>query len=141
VIADQSYLPNARDWALPTANEHERSNSAGHASVVLPPPGRGAFPETIARARSYLSGLPRRRPSGRLLLPLTPRQATPLGMVGPLGVALLLGIEPAHAPHQEVLWCYLSEPPEVRDGPCNRVLERHVAKNDDFERLCRCNVV
>jgi hypothetical protein len=68
-------------------------------------------------------------------LALAPRQATPLGMVGPLGVALFLGIEPAHAAHQEVLWCYLGEPPKVRDGPCNRVLERHVAKNDNFERL------
>ena len=54
VIADQSYLPIARDWALPTANEYDQPSSAGHASVVLPPPGRGASPETVVRARSYL---------------------------------------------------------------------------------------
>jgi hypothetical protein len=62
-------------------------------------------------------------------------------MVGPLGVALLLGIEPAHAAHQEVLWCYLGEPPEMRDGASNRVLKGHIAKNDDFKWLCRCNAV
>src|SRR5262245_36270778 len=72
-------------------NLAESSNSAGHASVVLPPPGRGAFPETIVRARSSLCRLPSPGPSGRVLRPLTPRQATPVGMVGPLGMAPLVG--------------------------------------------------
>jgi len=54
VIGDQSYLPNARERALQTANEHEAARQRGHAPIVLPPPGRGAISETIVGARSYL---------------------------------------------------------------------------------------
>jgi hypothetical protein len=52
-----------------------------------------------------------------------------------------MGLTASHPAHQEVLRCYLCEPPEVRDGPSDRVFEGHVAKDDDFKWLCRCNAV
>ena len=75
VITDQLKLP----IALPTANEHERSNSAGHASVVLPPPGVAlSLKRSCELARFYQASQGGVRQGGF---------SCPLGF--------LLGIEPA----------------------------------------------
>jgi len=77
-------------------------------------------PETIVRDRAYLS----HTAPVRADLPPCRRQATLLGtLAGPLGVALLVGIKPAHALQVDALPRHLSQPAVVGHQLGNDVLE------------------